>query len=394
MGFDQLPEFPQGGVARADSGNMGIPPESFQTALRDRGFDLIEAGKRPEDNPAVAAALQAEVDTLATQMGFPAQPQPAAAAPAPVPETRPAPRPGVPAVPAAPAAAAGPVLPGGGAQPRLSDQDLRSKIQNVLKKYGDDPEAIARAYVHTDAARTQSQQQRAIEISALREEVGGLRSEIRDLISTRHAGPTGAFPQTGQGVESATPQVPTAAGEDPDDFFKRPFYHLRRITDDVVKTHMLAYSDAQRRVESERNFAALQRSKQQEIDQLRPFIDEVYLEDKDVFDSLPKDRSLNLLLKRAREREGALRAQIYHQEMRQLLEGAEPAAPTGAVAPTAGALPSAGGGRRPEPAPNGDWSRTPAFDRLWRSRSDSNEEMRAIVDILGERGFGNDIPIQ
>jgi hypothetical protein len=33
------------------------------------------------------------------------------------------------------------------------------------------------------------------------------------------------------------------------------------------------------------------------------------------------------------------------------------------------------------------------MNRLWRSRSDSREEMRAVTDILKERGFGEDIPI-
>jgi hypothetical protein len=52
-----------------------------------------------------------------------------------------------------------------------------------------------------------------------------------------------------------------------------------------------------------------------------------------------------------------------------------------------------GTARRPNNGAISDYSQTPAMNNLWRSRSDSREEMKAITDILKERGFGEDIPI-
>lgn len=374
MGFDSLPEFPQGGVARADSGNMGIPPESFQQALRDRGVDLIESGKRPEDNPAVARVLSAEVDALAAQMGLaiPPSPQQPGAPPAMADTRQVAPQ----MAPARPADTAH-----GPAAPRVPDADLRAKIDNVMRKY-DSPEAIAKAYVHADAARTRAQMERSNDITALRGEI----AQVRDLLESRNAGAFVPPNQAGQGFDTGfNPQAP-----EEDEYLKK----TRAIVNDVVKTHLTAFADAQRRSNQDRSFRSLREQRQADIKRLEPFMDEIYIEERDIFDSLPKDRALDLLIKRAKEREGAYKGELYHQDMKAILEGdtVPGAAPNGSPAGGAGAVPNAGGtARRVEPGSptNGDWSRTPAFEKLWKARSDSREEDMAVVDILAERGFGN-----
>lgn len=375
MPFETLPTFPQGGVARADSGNLGIPPESFQQALHDAGSTLITSTKRPEDSPAVQAALGAEVDRL-IQQGV--QPPAAPTGPAPS-ETPGAPNPpaGTPPAPA-------------------TSGDLSERIRKVMEKYSS-PEEIAKAYVHTDAARTRAQQERAYlerqqaqSIAALGEEIGNIRA----MLESRNAGGQSGMQGPGAGYGGASPtQAQDYGNEDPEAFFKNPRPIIRDVVNDVVTSHMSAYAEAQRRIAEAQRFDELRKNMQQDIEQLRPFMDEVYVEDREIYDSLPPDRALPLLVKRAKDRKEAYKARAYHQEITALLGGN--GTPASNAAPgQSGALPSPGSAmRRPEPAQGGDWSNTPTFNRLWKSRSDSVDEMKVVTDILRERGVGEDIPI-
>ncbi len=367
MGFNDLPEFPQGGVARTENGNQGIPPESFQQALQDAGSSLITSTKRPEDNPAVQAALAAEVDALSRGMGF--APQPAA--------------PPAPGQPETPAAQARMPQPGAPTSPPRPPDDLSDRIRRVMEKYSS-TEELAKAYIHTDAARTRSEQMRASEIAALRGELQMLRSEL----NPRNAAPPYAAPA----AASPAPGMPPGPVEDPEEFFKNPAANIRNLVNDVVTTHLSAYNEAQRQFVEQQQFDRLRSQMQKDIDRLRPFMDEIYAKDRDLYDALPQDRALTLLVERAHDREEAYRARAYHQEITQILGGNGTPAP-GAAPVQTGALPSGNVGRRVETPPSGNWSNTPNFNRLWKSRSDSVDEMGAITDILKERGFGEDIPI-
>ncbi len=364
MGFDQLPEFPQGGVARVENGNQGIPPESFTQALTDSGHQLLTSTKRPEDNPAVQAAMQAEVDALARGMGLDQQP------------VQPQPVPGQPETPIRPLQAPG-MAP---TSPQKPPDDLSERIRRVMEKYSS-TEELAKAYIHTDAARTRSEQMRSAEIQALRGEIQSLRTELPQ----RYA----------QAPNTAPPRPPAAVApeEDAEAFFKNPAANIRSLVNEVVGTHLSAYNEAQRRFVEQQQFDRLRSDMQKDIDRLKPFMDEVYAKDRDLYDALPQDRALTLLVDRARDREEAYRAKAYHQEITQLLGGNGTPAPGAAPAQT-GSLPGGTAVRRVETSPNGGWSNTPNFNRLWKSRSDSVDEMGAITDILKERGFGEDIPIR
>jgi len=362
MGFDDLPTFPQGGVARSESGNQGIPPESFQQALVDTGVRLIADSKRPEDSPAIQAALGAEVDTLLGQI--PGQGQPPGSAPILAPA-------GPPLADTAPASSPSPLGP-------VSPE----RIRQILEKYSGDPGELAKAYAHTDAARTRAQQDRAMELTSLRSTVEDLQQEIAGL---RNAAEN-------IGVPTDTGQDPAAGSstEEAEAFFKNPIPMMENVLGKVVRDHLLAYTDAQSRLNQEKSFEDYRQEKNQEIEKMRPFMDAIYMEDRDLFEALEPKRSLDLLLRRAHEREEALRGRLFLEEMRSLSGGGAPPA-------TTGALPSSGTGMgrvvNSSPAPTGNWSNTRNMDSLWKSRSDGVDEMSALTRVLKERGFGEDIPI-
>jgi len=360
MPFSNLPEFPQGGVARAESGNQGIPPEAFQTALQDAGSSLLTSSKRPEDAPAVQAALGAEVDVLSQQLGF-------------------APSPGQ-ATPAQPDTSQGPAAPL--SQPPTGD--LRERIARVMEKYSS-PEELAKAYVHTDAARTQAQQQRAQEIAALRNEL----ADVRSLLSTQRYAPA-------PGQPAQAPGPSPSGSEDPEEFFKTPAQRIANIVEDVtnrvVTRHLTAYNEAQRQYMEAQQFDSARANLGKEIEELRPFMDELYLKHRAIYDGMPQVEALNLLVENARDRKEAYRARAYHQEISQILGGN--GTPANAAPGQTGALPGGTAGRRVDAnQPVANWSDTPAFNRLWKARSDSVDEMRAVTDILKERKFGEDVPI-
>jgi len=383
MGFHDLPEFPQGGAARAEDGNQGIPPEAFQQGLEDAGYGALNA-RRPEDIPEVRAVLDAEVDTLSRAMGHQAAPPAAPQAPAPAGQT------GQP--PQAPAPQRTDTAPQNGAD--LSKRPLEDRIRGVVSKYSGNFEKLAEAHVHADAARSRAEQRAA----GYRDEILPLRDQMNRIESMLTQGTPGAPAYRRPGAPD--PMTPTggevrATGEqflqDPEPIIERV---VERITGKVVQSHLLAYSDAQRRVMEQQRADDLRKNNQAEIDKLAPIMDEIYFRDRDLYDSLPQARSLTMILERARDRQAAIDAANYHREITGLFaDNGTPA--TNAAPGNGGSLPSGGvgAGRRPNNGAPLDYSNTPAMNRLWRSRSDSRDEMRAVTDVLKERGFGEDIPI-
>jgi len=384
MGFDQLPAFPQGGAARAEDGNQGIPPEAFQQGLEDAGYGALNA-RRPEDIPEVRAVLDAEVDTLSRAMGHQAAPPAAPQAPAPAGHT------GQP--PQAPIPQRVDTAPQNGAD--LSKRPIEERIETIRLKYGQNFEKLAESHVHADAARTRAQQ----EAAGYRGEIAALRDQNNRILSMLEQGRPEVAPQYRRPGQP-DPTIPTggevrATGEqflqDPEPIIERV---VERITGKVVQSHLLAYSDAQRRVMEQQKADDLRKSNQAEIEKLAPLMDEIYFRDRDLYDSLPQARSLSMILDRARDRQAAIDAASFYRELTEVPGGngipAQNAAPG-----NSGSLPSGGVGtaRRPNNGAITDYSNTPAMNRLWRSRSDSRDEMRAVTDVFKERGFGEDIPI-
>lgn len=376
MPFDTLPEFPQGREVTGMSSVQGIPPESFQQALRDTGTDLIESIKRPEDMPAVNAALESQVENLQSQMGL-QSPQPQASQAPGYPETP----------PAAPHMAAPQQAP---SSPAPADT-FEERIQRVMEKYSS-PREIAKAYLHTDQARTRAQQDRAQEIADLRQQVEELRQVS---YQTPYAAPPPPAPAPAYQppYQQAAPPSSNAVPKDPEEFFKDPVTNISHVVRDVVKTEIDRYSEAQRAQQEELVFEQKRVMRAKEIETLRPIMSEIYNRDQGLYESLSKERALDLLLERATERAEAMRGRAFFQEMQDVMGGnGTPALPNAAPA-TTGGLPHPGAGTRRAgtgPAVT-DWSGTPNFNRLWKSRSESYEEDRTIMDILKERGFGEDI---
>lgn len=370
MPFETLPEFPNGGEVSSRHGAPGLPPESFQQALRDQGVNLIESTKRPEDLPAVQAAIESQVDTVARQMG---QAMP--------PEFAQQQVPGQPDTPVAQQPAAPRVQPSPANQGAFED-----RIRRVMEKYSS-PEKLAEAYDHAQRALTQTGQHRARELADMRTHIQDLERRLEER-ATMYVPPPPA-------AAAMDPNMPTghtsgAVPDDPEEFFKQPAKNFRTLVRDVVRNEIEQLNEASRIAQEETAFESKREANAQRIEALRPFMNQVYQQDIDLYESLPKDRALDILLERASERYEAQRARQLFQELQNegLMGGPAHAAPQ-----TQGALPSGNGTVRRSGSPQAisDWSNTPAFNRLWKSRSESVEEDRSIMDILRERGFGEDI---
>ena len=384
MPFETLPEFPQGGVARAESGNMGIPPEAFTQALQDPAYATLTA-RRPEDAPAVRQVLDTEVDTLSRALGHQGQPPAQPQAPAQPLQTGTPPQ-----APAPPWADTAHQQPGAD----LSKRPLEERIHAIQAKYGGNFERLAEAHAHADAARTRAQQtasQYRGEFSALDDRM----ARIEAMLQGRPA----ETPQYGARPAPAATDTPETAGRPltADEFFNNPEPILRRVveetTDRVVKNHLLAYTSAQAQHEQQQQAEQLRQHHAKDIEELRPIMDEIYYAKPWLYDRLPENLLLTELIERARERQAAMNGVTLYREVTQGFGGN--GIPANAAPGTAGALPQAGGGqgRRPAAGAITDYSNTPAMNRLWRSRSDSRDEMKALTDILKERGVGEDIPI-
>lgn len=368
-----LPEFSNGGEITSRHGTGGIPPENFQQALRDQGIDLIESTKRPEDSPAVQAAIAAEIEAAARQMG---QAQPPELAQQQVPA-----EPGTP-VPVPPAAPR--VQP----SPATTPGTFEDRIRRVMEKYSS-PEQLAQAYDHAQRALTQSGQQRAREIADLRMQVQQLQAEREAY--PRYQNPAPPQPtRTEEEDPMPTGHESGVVPDDPEKFFQRPKKNFQTIMREVIRDEIAQMNEAQRIAQEEAVFEQKREANAKRIEALRPQMNRIYQQDIDLYESLPKDRALDLLLERASERFEAERAQQFFRDLQSEMGGGIPA---NAAPQTNGALPSGVAQTRRPGSPQSvtDWSQTPAFNRLWKTRSESWEEDRTIMDILRERGFGEDV---
>jgi len=362
---------------------MGIPPEKFQQAPPDPGYDTLTS-RGPEDSPAVRQALDAEVDTLSRAMGHtppaepqvPAQPQPTGTQPQQPP--------------------AGPFADTGQSGADLSKRSMDERTLGIMEKYKGNFEKLAEAHAHTDAARTRAQQRTA----EYGRDVAALNGRFDRLESLLTNGRPATPPQYGTRNAPVAPATPPAQ-EQPltgDDILSNPEAFLTRMEqrmDGVVRNNMLAYTEAQVEHQRQEKADRVLQERSAEIQELQPIMDEIYYSKPGFYDRMPKDVAVTDLLERARDRHAAIQASQFYQELRGAPGGngipASDAAPS-----TTGALPPAGGGpaRRPAAGAITDYSNSPAMNRLWRSRSDSREETKAVTDVLKEREFWNDVPNQ
>lgn len=347
-----LPEFDPN--ASGPRGQEGISPEDIAKAQAQLGL-----GQRPEDAPGVEAAMSAEVERIAKEFGAPPSPAPTEDTPAPA-GSAPAP------------------------QTPPPEEDLAERIRKAKSKYGNDLDQLAKAYVHTDAARTRTQQAARSELDALTQQVENLNATVAALLTPRDSGYS----------ESAAPQAPkngpTAPGA-PEDFFQNPEPFMRRIVQETVQENLLAMEEARSRREQATRLEQLQAERAEEIERLRPVMARIYTKNRDLYDGKPVARIMEDLLDRAKTLEGATKGAQFYADIRDI-DGNNPGVANPEPGPGASAL-GAGTGRPASgrPAPITNYSDTPGMKRLFKTRPDSQDEMAALTEVLKERGFGEKV---
>jgi hypothetical protein len=280
-----------------------------------------------------------------------------------------------------------------------SERSIEDRIRAVQQKYGGSFEKAAEALVHSEAARTRAQQDRSGDIAALRNEFRESTSRLEGLIlgQGRPASPA-MRPGNGQVGYGAVPGnpgngVPTV---DPALFQNDPATAVAMVVGPIVEETVARYGRAQIDALAQRDLRIKQEQWQTQqrdrLQKLRPLMEQIYSEKPHLYEHLHPQHRDELLFEAAQDRAKALQGQAFYAEIEALgLDGTPGGSP---APPQTGALPgSAGAGaRRPGPAPTGDWGNTRNMNRLWRSTTET-DEMRAATDILKERGFGEQIPL-
>lgn len=399
MGFDDLPEFPQGGAARAENGNQGIPPEQFRAALHASGVGVIAPNPRPEDAPAVREVMIREADLLAERLRISDQPsQPPMAAPqAPVNRTD---------TPQAPSQAAGapagpPSAPPDGAN--LQKRSLEDRLADVHGKYRGDFGALAEAYIHSQAQATRAS------MGVGNREYDGRLQRIEEVLAQlpgviaasvqAGGGHTQPGNGNGNGANGARTAQPGAAPFTAEEFFQNPAV-MARLIDERLQVHLNAFGEAQARQTAQateaREFDDFYRSNGQKIEQLRPVMDMIFRENPQLYAGLSRKQAHSLLMERAEERVESFRGRMYHRQMEEYFgQNGGAMAPPGSsgTLPPAGAPRTAGGngvaGGAGAPV---NWSQTPNMHKIWGVKSDSLEEEELLRQVLKERGHWENTP--
>ena len=348
-------------------GSGGIPPEEFTQPLQDQGIDLVGAGRRPEDSAAVQAVLDREATSLAAQLGvkLPSDERPM--------------DPQAPAEPATPLAAETQ-----GEAP--AEDDLKAKVQKVIEKYGGNKGKLAEAYVRSNAEASRLATGLSTENAQIRGELAALNAQLSRIAN-------GILPQPGRGPE---PVATTPIQIDDETFREKPVESIGQIVRAIVREENVALETARARERESERLQESQRQNADDIERLRPVMRDLYNRDPDVYAAMGESRALSFLLERAREREDAQVALQAYQDVRGLLEdpysvsaGAVPGAPA-AIHPgtLARSGPVSARARAAAGAPNGNWSATRGMQRLFSRNDGSVDEMRELVNVLGERGHG------
>lgn len=356
-------------------GSGGIPPEEFTAPLQDQGVDLVGAGRRPEDSAAAQAVLAREAENLAGQLGVSLPPS-----------DRPM-EPQAPAEPATPEAA----QPHASAHPgdATSDDDLRSKLRNVTKKFGGNFGKLAEAYVRSNAEASRMASGLATENAQIRGELAALNAQVSRIV--------GAI--SPQETRRTAPEPAAIPHIDDETFREKPAESVAAIVDQVVSRRLGDFQATQFRAQEQERLREIERQNQTDIERLRPKMAAIYQRDPDVYNSMGETRALSFLLERAKERELAEEAAVFYAQVNGL-EGDPNAAPAVGAAPPLGAAAvhpgtiarsgpvSARARMAQQGAPNGDWSSTPAMRKLYGRNDGSVNEHRSMVDVLRERGIG------
>ena len=338
---------------------MDLPVFNGQ-ATGPQGIGSLAIDLPPEEAPDVQKVISDEAGALAARLGLVESPQPE-----------------VQATPSSQPQAEAPAQP-------ASDADMADRIRKVREKYGD-LDQLAKAYVHTDQARRKAQTDRSGEISDLKQTVENMRAEMAAFLTPRPSHPNmiDLLPQ-------ATGIAPPAG--DAEEFWKNPAANITSIVQSTVQQNLLAYEQAKQQQAHAERAQKFMDDKRSEMDAYRPLMIEIYQRRRGTFDKLPVEEAADLLLEQAKATAASLKAAQFYNEISGL-EGKPGGQPVQA-APGAAGLPSGGTSARSQQQAPASWSDTAAAKRLMRSRGESTDETRALLDVLAERGFGDHVKIE
>lgn len=361
-----LPEF--SGNGSGPQGTGGIPPEEILSGLKPTERDLALSSQHPEDGAAAQRVIGAEADSIMSQLGLTSPQAPTVDTPAS-------------ATPAAPAPAQ--QIPQDAAQ----EAPMVDRVKQILQRYGDDKTKLAEGLLHAKAAATRAQQDRAGEISELRDQLVNVNAQLAALLTPRPASA-----DTRDYMPGATTHTAPQTGPD---FWTNPQAVIQQVVQESVQANLLAYDAAARQRDEQKRrdekVATINQQHSEDVARLKPVMAKIFSENQAIYANADPAVAYEDLFKRAQEREQAELGRQLYREMSNL-----PPDTASNPAPSPGAAPvGAGSGRAQNTGaapPVRDWSRTPEFERLWKSKGESAGEMGAITDVLRQRGFGEHIP--
>lgn len=361
-----LPTF--SGTGTGPQGTGGIPPEEILQGLRGGERDLATASRQPEDSPAAQKILNAESNAMMGALGIVPPQAPSEATPASAtPETP------------APASAQTP-------QTGSQEAPLDERIKNIIQRYKGDPNELAKGLLNAKAAATRAQQDRSGEIGELRDQLANVNAQLAALLTPRPA-------QADTREYMQTPPASQPNQANGTDFWTNPQQAIAGIVQETVQQNLLAYDQARRTIQQQEAAAervkTLEQQHAEDLERLKPRMARIYTQNRALYDG--KDAALIYedTFRRAAEQEQAELGQRLYRE----LQGLPPDTATN-PAPTPGAAPVGAGTNRPPAAATPqvrDWSRTKEMDRLWKSKSETADEMGALTDVLKQRGHGEHI---
>lgn len=387
----RLPEFNGQGVGPQGTG--GIPPTEFRAGLEGPGAELVSSSIRPEDSAAVQEVMNREAQNLLAGFGTPPPP------PQDTPQT---PQAGPPEMQATPPQESQqpPTFPPGQAAP----SSLEPRIEALKAKYGGDFGKLANAYSAARSEMGRAVTEKDTAIRAVQAVMGEVR-ELKEIVSSLVPRPGAeGVPQSWR--TSPQPQfAPPPQGHPPQgygtpqggDFWNDPDRRLEAFKEDIADTvderlqsHLKAFTMAQRQAQDAERLKAVAQSHDEEVRRLDPIMQDLFERNRDFYarSGMGQEGVFMDLLERARDRDLAMRGVQFYQET--MAPGAENGAP--AAGPTPGASPIMGSGQSHRPAgsaPPQGVAGTDNMKRLWNTRDGSYDETQAAMNVLKERGYGD-----
>ena len=127
---------------------------------------------------------------------------------------------------------------------------------------------------------------------------------------------TGSGRQTPSPNEALRQQPETSPTEITDDYFREnPAQATAAIVENAVRRNLMAVEQARMNLEEKTRLQEWEKSHAKEIEELRPVMANIYLEDRELYDSMPARKATDNLLKRAKERHAFMKASEFYEQL-------------------------------------------------------------------------------